>query len=152
MEFGLGKNKQMRDENPTHAIINLSAYDENNTVSKVFLNKKAYEVLGLTTNEDNEIAFSTSKSDLKKTYLINANDYASKANIKVRKNGAYSNKNNFTVLKKRFNTELIDELLLEVVPTERVYDGQKIFEVVKFIPEEKTEELADLATQEDQIQ
>ena len=151
MEFGLGKNKQVQDENPTNAIINLPAYDENNTISKVTLNGKAYEVLGLMTEEENEIAFSTSKSDLKKTYLINANNYASKANIKVRKNGTYSNKNNFTVLKQRFNTELTDELLLEVVPTERVYDGQPIFEVIKFVPTKKTEE-PQLASQEDQIQ
>lgn len=151
MEFGLGKNKQVQDENPTNAIINLPAYDENNTISKVTLNSKAYEVLGLKTDEENEIAYSTSKSQLKKTYLINANTYASKANIKLRKNGTYSNKNNFTVLKERFNTALGEELLLEVVPTERTFDGQAIFEVLKFVPTEKTEQ-PELATQEDQIQ
>ena len=150
MEFGLGKNKQTQDLYPGNAIINLPAYDESNTISKVTLNEKAYEILGLKIGEENEIAFSTSKSELKRTYLINANAYDSKANIKVKKNGSYSNKNNFTVLKERFRTEIKKELLLEVVLSDKEFAGQKIFELIKFKPE-ITEEPIALADQKSEI-
>ena len=147
MEFGLGNNKQIRDAYPQNAIITLPTY-EGKGVAKASLNGKALEVLGLVSGEENEIAFSTSNSDVNKTFVINANNYDSKANIKVKKDGVYSNKNNFTVLKQRFNTDVADELLLEIVPTEREFDGQAIFELKRF----KTTETAELVGDSDELE
>ena len=63
---------------------------------------------------------------------MNANKFDSKANIKLNKNGIYNNKNNFSVLKERFGADFTQELLLEVVPTDRSYNDNPIFELVKF--------------------
>lgn len=132
MEFGLGKDKQITDNYPENAILTLPSYIEGEGTTKASLNNKAYEILGLKEGDTNEISFSTSKSMPNQTFVINANEYDSKANIKVNKNGTYSNKNSFSVLKKRYNTNMEDDLHLEIVPTERVFDGQTIFELVKF--------------------
>lgn len=151
MEFGLIKKRSVNeteDKYPLNAIIELPKYEEN-TNSKAIFNKKAYELLGLNEGEENEIAFSTSKSELNKTFLINANNYDSKANIKLRKNGTYSSKNNIKILKERFKTTLEEDLVLEIKETEREFDGQKIFTLEKFVQTEQ--KIEELTTQSDEI-
>jgi len=148
MEFGLGKNRQIRDAHPTSALITLPSYEAKGN-ARAALNDAAFNILGLTSGDLNEIAFSTENNQV---YLINANNFDSKANIRVMKNGSYSNKTNFVSLKGLFNTELEAELLLEIVATDREFDGQTVFELVKFTAANNTTAVEEITNDINEIE
>ena len=139
MEFGLGSRKKNVEERyPNNAVVTLPALEEGKR-TRILFNTKAYEVMGLTQNEENEVAFS---SDMENNlFIINANNYDSSANLTLRKNSTIANKIHYKAIKSIFFKNENEELNLEITETTNEFDGKKIYQLVLFKPTETQDKL-----------
>ena len=146
MEFGLSSiKKTIKGDEIDKAIISIV---NKSTTKQMHFNLNAFDILGLSLNEKNEIAISFSNAHRGDIYLINGKDFDSKSNIVIQKNRKLTSKKYCDEIIKYFTDDKNEEIQLEIVKTDREFDGKPIFKLVlykeieenKVVNEQKIEE------------
>lgn len=152
MEFGVPSKKRVKiEKHPDTAVLTLLPFEGENTSRKIEFNPKAYEVMGLTPDELNMVAFSFNRSDYTQNAIVNANAFNSEASLKISKNGKLSNKAHYEELKSRYGVSMEEELELTLVDSGNRYGEEIVFSLVTLKSVQDAEPNQDPVVEEEEI-
>lgn len=132
MEFGLPKVKAQKKEKYENTGVLTFLPTGPGLGRKIVFNAKAVEILEIT-DDENKISFSFSGNDI---YIVNTSN-SSVSNLSVSKTAkSISDKKHYEYIKYTINNSSEkDELELFLIPTEREFNGKKVFCLSQTAPE-----------------
>ena len=127
MYFGIpSKRRSKSNRFPTQDPLILLEARDGGKNTRMYLSQSAIDLLGLT-DETNQVAFSFNPTNDAENFIVNANTFDSKSNLKVTKAGTISNKAHYNEIKNRYNSKEEEDLFLKIVHTAHSHSGVPVF-------------------------